>query len=193
MAVALPELAVPPVAVLLTVWFGQAPVIVTFEPATRPGAVVPVPPCATERGVTRVLPTGLQTLVEVQEDKLLPTVAEVLKNNCPTTQVEGSEVPTVTGFVTGMAEKSGFRPCVLRFTVVFVWPESRVTSQAVQASSERRTNCLFIKRASFDSDGSNKRAVLPLSSFTSPIERAKLHSSEGDKPERVGLNCMRIF
>ncbi len=105
MAVAL--LVLPPVAVLLMVWFGQLPVIVTLVPATRLGVEVPFPPSATDNGVTRLAPTELQVLVAVQEDRLFPGVAELLKNNCPTTQVAGSEVPTLTGLVTGMAEKSG--------------------------------------------------------------------------------------
>lgn len=37
----------PPLAVLLMVWFGQVPVMVTLVPATKAGVAVPVPPLAT--------------------------------------------------------------------------------------------------------------------------------------------------
>jgi hypothetical protein len=91
----------------------------------------------------------------------------VLKNNCPTTQVAGSEVPTLIGRVTGMAEKSGFFDCVLRFTVVFVWPETTATIQAKQGSTKNAIRTrerlptlkdgmyvffVFIKRATSDAD-----------------------------------------
>src|SRR5262245_23066809 len=43
----------PPV--LLIVWFGQVPVMVTLVPATRAGVAVPVPPLAMETGVARAI------------------------------------------------------------------------------------------------------------------------------------------
>jgi hypothetical protein len=101
-----------------------------FVPAINPGVAVPVPPFATDSGKVKLAPMGLQVFVEVQELRLLPACAELLKNNCPTTQVEGNAVPTLTGRVTGIVEKSGFLDCVLRFTMVFVWPETTETTQA---------------------------------------------------------------
>ena len=102
------------------VWLGQLPVIVMLEPATKLGVAVPLPPFATDTGKDKPGPIGFQVLAEVQADRLLPAAAALLKNNCPTIQLAGSEVPTLTGRVTGMAEKSGFFPCVLRLTVVLV-------------------------------------------------------------------------
>jgi hypothetical protein len=42
------------VLVVLTVWLGQAPVMVTLVPATRAGVVVPVPPLSTASVPARV-------------------------------------------------------------------------------------------------------------------------------------------
>ena len=48
------EVTVPPVLLLLIVWLGQEPVMVTFVPATNAGVAVPVPPLATANVPPRV-------------------------------------------------------------------------------------------------------------------------------------------
>jgi hypothetical protein len=106
---------------------------------------VPVPPFATDKGVIKLAPTELQVLAEVQEERLFPGVAALLKNNCPTTHVVGRDVPTVTGLVTGIAEKSGFRAWVPRFTLVLVCPETTGTIQTRQGSRKRHVDFRFIK------------------------------------------------
>lgn len=170
----------------LIVWFGQLPVIVMLEPATRPGDEVPLPPFATDNGRVRLLPIKFQVLVAVQAERLLPATAALLKNNCPTLHVDGSEVPTLTGRVNGMAEKSGFFAWVPRFTVVLVCAFSTGANQQEAKQGSRKSqvriaenprrdeiekNCVFIKRAAFDIDALYIRAVVLLSAQMGPWRR----------------------
>ena len=64
------EVTVPePLAEAAIVWFGQVPVIVTLEPATKAGVAVPVPPLATgKRPVTPVVSGRPVALVKVADD-----------------------------------------------------------------------------------------------------------------------------
>lgn len=81
------------------------------------------------------LPITVQVFVLVQEYKFPPAEAALLKYNWPMVQVDGSDVPTVTGRVMGIAEKSGFLPWVLRLTVVAVCADA---IQQIRGNSKSR-------------------------------------------------------
>jgi hypothetical protein len=53
--VPLTEVTVPPELDELIVWFGQVPVMVMLDPATREGVVVPVPPLTTFKTPAKVI------------------------------------------------------------------------------------------------------------------------------------------
>lgn len=66
----------PPVE--LMVWFGHDPVIVTLVPATSPGVVVPVPPCATLSGVVRPVRDVMLLLAPFVAPFVMPYPASVV-------------------------------------------------------------------------------------------------------------------
>jgi hypothetical protein len=67
--------------------------------------------------------SGVQVLVEVQPNRLMPGAALLLKNSAPAAQVAGSAVPTLTGLVEGAPEKSTLLVWVRKSTVV-VWEKT---------------------------------------------------------------------
>jgi hypothetical protein len=78
--------------------------------------------------------------------------------------VAGNDVPTLTGRVTGMAEKSGFLPCVLRFTVVTVCADPNLTDsiktkQAAKKSPIRKREKTPDVRENPEGDGVKKSFI----------------------------------
>ena len=87
-AVAVTLVTVPPGLDELIVWFGQVPVMVTLDPATRAGVAVPVPPLTTFKTPAKVIEPavgvlGVNPVVPALKSVTPPAVPLVAAVNLP--------------------------------------------------------------------------------------------------------------